>query len=195
MKSLLKFLCVSIILFGLSATNIDKKVVVLDIGHGGNDFGAKSETISEKDLNLAIAKKVKALALESDIEVVLSRDSDKFLSLADRVAFIKRVNPSAVLSLHINTSKNLEHHGAEIYINPDNGDIASKALAEKINQHLPIALKKGTVKTGNFYLLKNMSCPATIVELGYLTNTKDLSYLKSELGQAEIAKAILESIR
>lgn len=197
MKNLLRVLFTSLLLIGLSASNpANKKVVVLDIGHGGTDLGAHNENGSEKEITLAIAKRVKALAANSDIEIILSRDSDLFLSLADRMALVKEVHASAVLSLHVNTSNNPEHNGSEIYIDAKkNENKNSKAVAESINKNMPVSLEGGPVKKGSFYLLKNVNCAASILELGYLTNFQDLAYLQSEKGQEEIAKAIFEGLK
>ncbi|SCH89174.1 N-acetylmuramoyl-L-alanine amidase LytC precursor [uncultured Clostridium sp.] len=87
----------------------DKKIVVIDMGHGGNDVRAQSidgET-SEKDISLEIGLKVTEIIGEnSNIEVLNTRDTDEYLSLSDRIEFCNDNNADIFVSLHCNADPN-----------------------------------------------------------------------------------------
>lgn len=93
------------------------KRVVIDAGHGGHDTGARSpEGILEKDINLAIALKVRELLLrETDIEPILTRDSDFFVPLAGRTKIGNRAEADLFVSVHSNGSVNRAATGLETY--------------------------------------------------------------------------------
>jgi N-acetylmuramoyl-L-alanine amidase len=113
---------------------IDKKIIVIDAGHGGNDIGAIVDGISEKQIVLAVASNIKKLNNSQDnYEIVLTRDSDNFPTLSDRTDMINKLNPEMVISLHVNRSpaKESVRKGHEIFT--QNSD-ASKALATKISK-------------------------------------------------------------
>ncbi|MBK8494710.1 MAG: N-acetylmuramoyl-L-alanine amidase [Chitinophagaceae bacterium] len=78
-----------------------KITVVIDAGHGGKDAGASSaEGILEKDLTLAIAKKIKELNSNDAIDIVLTRDEDVFMHPKEKANFVKSNNADLVISFH-----------------------------------------------------------------------------------------------
>ena len=92
-----------------------KKInIVIDAGHGGTDFGATSDAITEKKIVEQVTKKIKSL--NSNVVIHLTRNEDSFLSLNDRTAFINKLKPDLVLSLHVNTSLNNKTSGLEFYV-------------------------------------------------------------------------------
>jgi N-acetylmuramoyl-L-alanine amidase len=109
--------------------------IVLDPGHGGKDPGAiGAGGIAEKDLVLAIAKKV-ALKLKKEmgIEVVLTRKDDRYIPLEDRTAVANAQDADLFISLHMNASPNLEARGIETYYLDNTNDEASIRLAAREN--------------------------------------------------------------
>ncbi len=196
MKKLFGILGLSLLTITLSFTNIEKKIVVIDVGHGGDDKGASFDGTAEKEITLAVAKKIKELNINSNIEIVLTRDSDNFSSLDDRVKFINDLNPAYVISLHANWHSNPEKTGAEFYVSLKE-DLKEKStdFAKNIQQVLEKGDAKTEIKHANFTILRNVNCPATLIELGFLTNDSDRAYLTSEKGQSEIAEAIYGALR
>lgn len=196
MKILPKVLAFIILLTILAFTPIKTKTVIIDVGHGGHDYGNHENGKNEKDITLNIALKVKQFAQNSNINIVLTRESDAYISLKDRVEFINSKKPNYMISLHANGYKNEETRGFEIFVNnnKEQGD-TSTALAELISNDLAQTLPNRGVKESNFYILKHTECPAIMLELGFLTNPKDSKYLNSGKGQDEIAKAIFKSIQ
>ena len=175
----------------------EKKVIVIDAGHGGHDFGATMYGFQEKTISETIAKKVKALNKDSNIEIVLLREGDHFMELSERVSIINNLKPDLLISLHVNSSTNPESNGVDAFISSKKEFYEkSKENAEKIiNGISGENLLKRKVTEAPFYMLKNSNCPAITLEMGFLSNNNDRVYLTSESGQNEIAAHILESIK
>jgi N-acetylmuramoyl-L-alanine amidase len=111
---------------------IDIQTVVIDPGHGGHDVGAVSERgIIEKNVNLAVAKELRRyLERESDLKVVLTRDNDSYLELADRAEIANSVGGDMFLSLHCNSWFNDGARGLETYfLSPARSDWAKSVEA------------------------------------------------------------------
>jgi len=174
----------------------NKKIIVIDAGHGGIDFGATKDDLNEKKLMSEITKKIKAMYSDSDVSIHFTRKEDEFIGLKDRTNLINTIKPDLVISLHINNNKNTDANGFEIFI-ADNIDFLdkNKILAEKLSSKLSkTQLKNRGLKTAPFHILKNSSCPSLMVELGFISNENDRKFIASEKGQTEIAEIILEFV-
>ena len=174
----------------------NKKIIVIDAGHGGIDFGAIKEDLNEKNLISEITNKIKAMYSDSDVSIHFTRKEDEFIGLKDRTNLINTIKPDLVISLHINNNKNTDANGFEIFI-ADNVDFLdkNKILAEKLSSKLSkTQLKNRGLKTAPFHILKNSSCPSLMVELGFISNENDRKFIASEKGQTEIAEIILEFV-
>ena len=174
----------------LSFTPLNKKYIVIDAGHGGSDSGVVFGNFSEKEISLKIAKEIQKInGSQSKYEVVLTRDSDTYPSLAERTQQINELKPEMVISLHVNKSSQPEaaQQGAEVY--PQASE-SSKNLAEKISEKFNARQIEGR----NLHMLRETKVPAVLVELGFLNNTKDREYLTSEKGRKEIAQKFVEVI-
>jgi N-acetylmuramoyl-L-alanine amidase len=111
---------------------IDVQTVVVDPGHGGHDVGAVSRRgIMEKNVNLGVAKELRRyLEKESDLKVVLTRDNDSYLELADRAEIANSSGGDLFLSLHCNSWFNAGAHGLETYfLSPAQSDWAKSVEA------------------------------------------------------------------
>lgn len=196
MKKVFGILGAALLSINLSFTNIEKKTVVIDVGHGGHDNGTSVDGITEKEITLAVAKKIKELNIDSGVEIILTRDSDNFSSLEERINFINDLKPDYVISLHINYTNKSDKNGVEIYV-PLKEELKEKSthFAENILRVFEKANSKAEIKHANFMILRNVNCPVTLIELGYLTNESDREYLTSEKGQSEIAEAIYEAVK
>ena len=174
----------------------DKKTIVIDAGHGGKDFGAHIGVQQEKKIVENIANKINLLNGKNEIEIILLRKDDNFLELSERVSKINKINPSLVISLHVSSSQNLNENGVNAYVSKQNvfyekSKENAKNLVDKISNK---KLAKGEVKEADLFVLKNSKCPALLIEIGYLSNENDRTYLISENGQNEIANKIVEFI-
>lgn len=195
MKNTLRFLGAAVLISILSFTTPDnKKRIVIDAGHGGQDVGATHGFYSEKQIVSNIAKQIASQNRNTEIEIILTRDNDEFSSLQERTEKINKLQPDLVISLHVNKNTNDEANGIEAFISDQNERFeASKVHAEELISVLSDnKLRSRGVKIAPMYLLKNTKSPAVILELGFLSNTNDRSYLSSDTGQKEIARKILD---
>ncbi len=169
----------------LSFSPVNKKLIVIDAGHGGNDIGASRNGVSEKEIVLNIGKKIQEFNdVQDKFEVILTRDNDNYSQLSERTALINKLNPEMVISLHLNNSphQESERRGLEIYTQNTE---ASQKLAQQISQKFNPCEVLGEK---NLHILRESKAPAVLVELGFINNTKDREYLASEKGQKETAQ-------
>lgn len=174
----------------LSFSTETKKIIVIDAGHGGNDFGATMNGVSEKDMVLNIARQIKkASDKDGTYEVILTRSEDTSTTLTERTEQINKLNPEMVISLHINRTpeKNTAKSGYEIFVQNTE---KSKNLAEKLS----VKLGECSIKEENLHILRNSKSPAVLVELGYINNIKEREYMNSSDGQREIAQKFADFI-
>ncbi|MBP1167452.1 N-acetylmuramoyl-L-alanine amidase [Chryseobacterium sp. PvR013] len=174
----------------LSFTPINKKYIVIDAGHGGNDFGATHGEILEKNISLSVAKEIQKINESQDkYEVILTRDSDSAPTLAERTDMINKLNPEMVISLHVNSSPQKERsdNGFEVYV--QNSDV-SKELAGKIYKKF----NARKIEERNLHMLRETKAAAVLVELGFINNSDNRNYITSEKGQKEIAQKFVEII-
>lgn len=198
-KFILAFAVVASFAFMKPTSKDPKKVitVVIDAGHGGNDHGMTVDGFSEKEIVFLIAQKIKKNNSDKNVIIHLTRTEDEFIALKDRAKFINDLKPNLVLSLHVNGNENKEASGVELYISPKNVsyDVA-KNIAEDLNARLITNhnLKSRGVKDANFMILRETTHPSITVELGFLSNENDRSYLTNDEQQEKIAATILEAI-
>ena len=196
LKRTLKITTALLLFFGIfmlsSFKNLKKPlVVVVDAAHGGHDPG----NLNEKDIVLNISN---ALAKLSDkrIKIITLRDQDEFLTLKDRVEFINAQNADLMLSLHCNSAKNPEANGVEAYYydNPKTSSISMKYGLSLINQQLEKNCNNAKSKTASFKILKDITCPGVVLELGFLSNEVDKARLNNVEHQQDIAKALYNGL-
>ena len=112
-----------------------RKVIVIDAGHGGHDPGAAGAHDHEKDLTLAAAKALRdRLEREGRYHVVLTRDSDVYVGLEDRVRIARRANADLFISLHADSGTTADLKGATVYTLSEQGTArAASQVFEKAN--------------------------------------------------------------
>ncbi len=184
--------------YNLYMNEINKsKTIVIDAGHGGVDFGAAKEGLTEKALTEIISNKIQNRNENEDVKIHFTRTNDSFLDLSERVRIVNSYQPDLAISLHFNFNKNIEANGFEIYVS-DSSPTSEKSreianqLAAVISNATPL-INRG-VKVAPFFILKKSECPTIVVELGFLSNEKDRNYVNSDKGQTEIANAILNFV-
>lgn len=181
----------------------EKKTIVIDVGHGGNDPGKISTNgTEEKDINLEIAKYLRDYLIAQDYIVYLTRDSDRGLyddgasnkktsDLKNRIQFFKDKNATLVVSIHQNSFSDPLQHGAQTFYYSKSDP--SKQLATSIQNTL-LKLDPTNTRTekssDSYYLLKNSSMPAVIVECGFLSNPDETAKLIDSNYQKKLAYAI-----
>lgn len=180
----------------LRSTSNPNLVVVLDPGHGGSDSGAVGYGLKEKDLCLKIANYCKAKLQEySHVEVYMTRTTDTYVGLKERVDFAETKNPDVFVCIHINAGGG---HGAEVYY--PNGNYVpgigteGKELAAVIQQKLvALGLANRGIKIRNsengstypdgssqdylnvIWRSKRAGFPAVLIEHAFIDNSSDVN--------------------
>lgn len=194
MKKILSILAVLTLFISFSFIPVkEKKLIVLDAAHGGNDKGAVYDRHTESEISLNIVQLISKLNTNKDIEFVLLRQSDEFISLSDRVEKINKIKPDLVILVHINNAQNKELNGIEVYYSGKNKTAEkSKQYSELLLNHFADSnFSNRGVKEGSFKILRDSDSPALIVECGFLSNQKDREYILTPSGQKETAARIL----
>ena len=184
-------------------------VVMLDPGHGGYDPGAISaKGVYEKGINLQIANMVKEMIRPSGVKVFLTREEDidfvpdgvkgkttkKQIDLNYRIDMASKEKADIFVSLHVNATTTGRNSGAETFYHYKSE--SGKRLAELIQQELIkiSGMNRRIAKPGDFYVIKNTSMPAVIVEVGYLSSVKEQKKLQQTWYQEQLARAISKGI-
>lgn len=188
-----------------STTDEETKTIVIDAGHGGYDTGSISESgIYEKDITLDIALQTGALLEDNGYNIIYTRTSDEVTwsndnkdDLQSRVTIGEEANADYYISIHLNASDyNDGASGFEIYTN-ENETMQSIAetLIYKLDR-LGYSQNRGLKTTQDYplYVIDQNSVPAILVELGFITDQVDVSYILSKDGQALMAQCIMESV-
>ena len=158
--------------------------VCLDAGHGGSDPGATSGKLYEKDINLKVVELIKDFLSPYDVEVVLTRSTDKTVSLEERVKIANKEKVDLYVSVHCNSSDNTAAKGWEIYVVAKGGKAEKLANRIKANvfENSILNLKDRGVKAANFYVLRETDAPAVLIENAFISNTDDRTkILKSDV--------------
>lgn len=182
---------------------IYEKVIVIDAGHGGSQPGAVKKEIYEKNLNLQIVLKLKALLDEVDekkIKVFYTRLDDSNPALKERVGMANTLEADLFISVHNNasaTGKFTDLNGTMVLYNPNLPGDVSKRLAEicLANVNASTGSKNlGLVKAEDIHIVRRSKVPVALIEVGYMTNVKELDNLCSEAYQKKAAKGIYNAI-
>lgn len=170
----------------------DKKIIIIDPGHGGADHGAIRSNISEKNITLDISKRVTTLLEKKGYVVYMTRETDATVSLQDRVEISEDISPEIFVSIHVNSSNSESPNGIETHYYKDNSlDLAKTVHASMLN-HIS-ANNRGLFKS-KFYVINHTTAPAILVEIGFLSNPSERVQLVSESRKQATAKAIAEGI-
>ena len=192
------FLCMKLI----DLHDIYEKIVVIDAGHGGKMPGAVKKNIREKDINLEIVLKIKALfdeVDESKVKVFYTRLEDVNPSLKERADMANNLNADVFISIHNNASasgKFNSENGTMVLYSPDETD-ESKRLAELCLENVNASTgskRLGLVKADHIYIVRSSKVPVALIEVGYMTNTKELNNLCSSEYQQKVAEGVYDAI-
>ncbi len=168
--------------------------VCIDAGHGGHDSGAVGCKTYEKWIALDMASRVARKLKSSGIDVVLTRDEDEYIELAQRAKIANQTGADLFLSLHCNSSAPTAQ-GTEIWTYPN--AVESQKFAEFLLGHLVAATgrKSRGVKHEDFAVLRLTKCPAALVELGFISNAEEEQVMMGEAYQEDASEAIIGAIK
>ncbi len=166
--------------------------VVIDAGHGGTDYGAIRDNINEKDITLDVAKQVRDMLVKKGYVVQMTRDSDIYVSLQDRVAISENFMPDIFISIHVNSSTGNEASGIETHYYHQE----SILLAQTLHASLASAINtknRGLFKS-KFYVINHTTAPAILMEIGFISNSAERAELSGSARRKATAKAIVEGV-
>jgi N-acetylmuramoyl-L-alanine amidase len=166
-------------------------VVCIDAGHGGADPGAVGNALREKDINLDIARRLRSILQRCGIGVVMTRESDVAVGLAERcrIANVNRVD--LFVSIHVNAGGGT---GVEVFIVGVGG--RAEVCAKKVLPHLvkDCGFRNRGVKVNNFQVLRDTAMPAILTENGFIDHSSDVSKLTNPVFIQTIAEAHAKGI-
>lgn len=168
-------------------------LVVIDPGHGGKDPGAIGiGGIYEKDIILPISQYLQSFLEQQGVQVMMTRNSDYFVSLQGRTDRANRARADLFVSIHANSmgKSRPDVSGLEVYY------FGNRGLADTIHRSITrsVDVKDRGVRKARFYVLRNSSMPSTLVEVGFVTGYEDSSKLKNPSYQRQMAEAIARGI-
>lgn len=189
-----------------------RPVVVLDPGHGGVDGGAQGNGITEKEVNLAIARKTRELCTLFGFEVRMTREEDvsihdedkttiraqKNSDLKNRLKIMTRDPAAVVVSIHLNKFPQSRIKGAQVFYAPKSrgSDLLAQTIQDSFRELLQPENTRQIKKADSslFLLYNNTVAPAVLVECGFLSNPEEAALLKTEDYQDRVAFAICCSL-
>ena len=185
--------------------------VVIDAGHGGTDAGAKTKDgkYNEAQLTLEIAKKIETLAHEYNVNVIMTRQDEKFPggvtnkndALRKRVDIVNKVKPDAFIAIHMNSTAVAEQNsksGFDGYVTKQRYNHPDIQLATAILSELKSVYKtRQEIRQRDdmeIFVLDKPNHPSFLLECGYINNQQDLSFITNKRNQENIARAILKGV-
>ena len=167
--------------------------VVVDAGHGGKDNGAyRRFGGAEKIATLDVAKRLSRKLRDSDFNVVMTRSSDVFIPLEERVAIENAQKNSVFVSIHFNDSRRRGIRGFETYYHSGNSIELANRIQSKL-MTIPKSANRG-VHRANFRVLRLAKYPAVLVECGFLSNRYEGGEARDSEYREQLADKITEAI-
>ncbi|GIM29929.1 N-acetylmuramoyl-L-alanine amidase CwlD [Clostridium polyendosporum] len=189
----------------------EKKIILIDPGHGGIDGGAKSKSgIIEKDINLSISKKLKEALIKEGYIVYMTREDDiglydkgktlkekKVQDLSKRVKMKEDTKCHIFISIHQNMFPQTKCHGAQVWhAAGEESKLLADIIQGSLRENVDNENKRLTKPAGDQYriLREGSPCASVLVECGFLSNQNEGNMLKDEQYQQKIAEAITKGV-
>lgn len=181
----------------------------LQSAHGGDDPGKIGiNQAKEKDINLAIAKKLKVCLEKAGFEVVMTREADesvkgpeqgnkKSTDMRNRCAKIRETKPAMAVSVHQNSYTEEYVSGPQVfyYTTSAEGKEIAGCIQNIMNKELQIERPREIKANDTYYILKRSEAPAVIVECGFLSNEREAALLITDTYQQKAAESICHGIQ
>jgi N-acetylmuramoyl-L-alanine amidase len=187
---------------------INKPIVVLDPGHGGVDSGAIGiNGIKEKDVVLEVAMEVIRLndiLFDNTLDIYLTRYKDTLISLGHRTKLARALQPDYFISIHCNQATRNAAQGIEVYVQQpkpnrnlelqSRSETLAKTILREFDNSLGFRIRGR--KYANFQVLREtqLTCPAVLLELGFLSNWEEAEHSKRKESVAGFALGVLQSL-
>jgi len=168
--------------------------VVIDAGHGGYDRGGiPGQIVSEKEMTLDVAQRLKKTLSASGYRVVMTRDSDVFIPLGTRVAIANSYSNAIFVSIHFNSAKRSGAGGIETYFYSRESLPLASAIHYFVAGGAPSSNRN--VRRRGYYVLRKAGVPAVLVECGFLTNPTEAALAQTAPYRQKLAEEIAAGVR
>jgi len=170
-------------------------VVTIDPGHGGRDPGAVGiGGLREKDVVLSVSQQVASLLQQQGVQVVLTRQDDREVELEPRVQIAERANSDLFVSIHANAISldRPDVNGIETYYASESGARLGRVIHASMIQQT--GMNDRGLRTARFYVIRNTSMPAVLLEIGFVTGAQDAARLADSRWRTQMATAITQGI-
>ena len=166
--------------------------IVIDPGHGGKDPGAVGGQLRESEVALAISLFLRDELIRGGHDVLMTRDTDVFVSIGERCRLANTWKADLFVSIHCNAASNPQAHGMELLISP--GSVRGRDLAGHIwgaLRDIPGLRDRGIKPRDDLGVLRGTAMSAVLVETAFISNEEDRRYhLGSDQGRKRLAEAI-----
>lgn len=169
------------------------RTVVIDAGHGGHDNGGQWGRVYEKHLALDTAARLETKLKTLGYQTVMTRRSDYFISLPQRVSTGNRYRNAIFVSLHYNYTWKQEVSGLETFYYGDQGKKLAQLVQNSLIRRTRTVDRKA--KYARFYVIRNSTIPAILVEGGFVSNTAERNRMKSSWFRDLVAQGIVDGIQ
>jgi N-acetylmuramoyl-L-alanine amidase len=179
--------------------------IAIDPGHGGIDDGASGNHVIEKEITLAISKKVANVLEQHGATIVFTREKDidyytrgkggKRNDLLQRIKIIENSGAEIFISIHCNAFRSVKLSGSQVFYSPK--FLENKILAEKLQQvlkELSPSNKRQVKEDRAILLLNGINKPGVMIEAGYITNQQEAVLLADPTYQQELAEYIAKGL-
>lgn len=177
------------------------KLFVVDAGHGGTDGGARGVNgAREKNVALAISRKLADELREKGANVIMTRDSDSFVTLGERSEISNRAGADMFIAVHADSAGS-RASGSTVYyhLNDASERVLADCVADRLRDMGGIRTQgsrsDGKMYTNGFSVLRRTNTLAILCETGYMSNSHDVALLVQPEMQAKIARAIANGVQ
>ncbi len=187
-------LVLAMVSFGATQARAQSRTIVVDAGHGGFDRGGvPRQRIGEKQLTLDVAQRLRTVLQTRGYRVVMTRDSDVFISLGQRVAIANSQRNATFVSVHFNSGARAGANGIETYYYRSD----SSSLAASIHRNVVAGAPSENrgIRRRGYYVLRRTSIPSVLVECGFLTNASEARYALDASYRQKLAEEIARGIQ
>jgi N-acetylmuramoyl-L-alanine amidase len=181
------------LVLGTAAQAANFRTVVIDPGHGGQDNGGQWGKVYEKHLALDTAVRLENNLKRLGYQTVLTRRSDYFVTLPQRVAIGNSYRNAIFVSLHYNYTWKENVSGLEtFYYNAEGQRLAQLVQKSLVRETRTV---DRNAKFARFYVIRNSKLPAILVEGGFVSNETERTRMKSAYFREAIARGITDGIQ
>ncbi|GGA32705.1 N-acetylmuramoyl-L-alanine amidase [Okeania sp. KiyG1] len=173
----------------------ERLMIVIDPGHGGpTDLGGVGFGLREKDIVLPMSLEIAQILEQNNIQVVMTRKTDRDLDLPPRAELANRVGADLFVSIHANaiSASRPDVNGLETFYY-QSGQALAQYIQNSMLESFPTMNNRG-VKRARFYVLRKTKMPAVLVEVGFVTGNYDSRILADPVQRSRMAQAVARGI-